>query len=111
MIIKIDFKKGIKLLKKYGIEYKALIMFGVPNQTKESIKYTLDFLNENEVNIRPTAYTPFYEMTEDMDIEQISKYDKRTFYKGIEGLSYGKFLKLIYDTKDYKKILGEIDVS
>ena len=104
-------KKGIKLLKKYGIEYKALIMFGVPNQTKESIKYTLDFLSENEVNIRPTAYTPFYEMTENMDIEQISRYDKRTFYKGIKGLSYGKFLELIYDTKDYKRILGDIDVS
>lgn len=99
-------KKGIKLLKKYGIEYKALIMFGVPNQTKESIRYTLDFLSENDVNIRPTAYTPFYEMTEQMTPEQISKYDKRTFYKGIEGLSYGKFLELIYDTKEYKKILG-----
>ena len=44
--------QGIKLLKKYGIEYKALVMFGVPNQTKESIAYTLDFLNKYEVNIR-----------------------------------------------------------
>ena len=35
--------KGIELLKKYNIEYKALIMFGLPEQTKESIKYTLDF--------------------------------------------------------------------
>ena len=98
--------KGIKLLQKYGIEYKALIMFGVPNQTKESIKYTLDFLSENNVNIRPTAYTPFYEMNENMDLDQIAKYDKRTFYKGIEGLSYGNFLELIYDTKEYKKILS-----
>lgn len=98
--------KGIKLLKKYGIEYKALIMFGVPNQTKDSIKYTLDFLSENGVNIRPTAYTPFYEMNDKMTPEQISKFDKRTFYKGIEGLSYGNFLELIYNTKEYKRILG-----
>lgn len=98
--------KGIKLLKKYGIEYKALIMFGVPNQTKDSIKYTLDFLSENRVNIRPTAYTPFYEMNDKMTPEQISKFDKRTFYKGIEGLSYGNFLELIYNTKEYKRILG-----
>ena len=99
-------EKGIKLLQKYGIEYKALIMFGVPNQTKESIKYTLDFLNDNNVNIRPTAYTPFYEMTEDMSLDEISHFDKRTYYKGIDGLSYGNFLELIYDTKDYKKILS-----
>lgn len=97
--------QGIKLLKKYGIEYKALVMFGVPNQTKESIAYTLDFLNKYEVNIRPTAYTPFYEMNHNMNEEQISKYDKRTYYEGIPNLSYQNFLKLIYDTKDYKTIL------
>lgn len=97
---------GIRLLKKYGIEYKALIMFGVPNQTKESIKYTLDFLNSQEVTIRPTAYTPFYEMNHNMNAEQISQYDKRTYYEGIRDLSYGDFLKLIYDTKEYKEILN-----
>lgn len=98
--------EGIKLLQKYDIEYKALVMFGVPNQTKESIKYTLDFLNKYNVNIRPTAYTPFYEMNHNMNEEQISKYDKRTYYEGIPKLSYRDFLKLIYDTENYKKILG-----
>ncbi len=100
-----EITKGIELLKKYNIEYKALIMFGVPNQTKESIKYTLDFLNKYEVNIRPTAYTPFYEMNHNMNAEQISHYDKRTYYEGIKDLSYGQFLRLIYDTKNYKEIL------
>ena len=98
--------EGIKLLQKYDIEYKALVMFGVPNQTKESIKYTLDFLNKYNVNIRPTAYTPFYEMNHNMNEEQISKYDKRTYYEGIPNLSYRDFLNLIYDTENYKKILG-----
>ena len=69
---------GIKLLKKYNIEYKALIMFGVPNQTKEYIKYTLDFFKERQVIIRPTAYTPFYKLNHYMNEEQISKFDKRT---------------------------------
>lgn len=98
--------EGIKLLKKYGIEYKALIMFGVPNQTKDGIKYTLDFLNSEKVTIRPTAYTPFYEMNHNMSAEQISKYDKRTYYEGIKNLSYGDFLKLIYNTQEYKEILS-----
>ena len=98
--------EGIKLLQKYNIEYKALVMFGLPNQTKESIKNTLDFLNRYNVNIRPTAYTPFYEMNHNMNEEQISKYDKRTYYEGIENLSYRDFLRLIYDTKNYKQILA-----
>ena len=62
-------------------------------------------MNKYEVNIRPTAYTPFYEMNHNMNEEQISKYDKRTYYEGIPNLSYQNFLKLIYDTKDYKAIL------
>ncbi len=98
--------EGIKLLQKYGIEYKALIMFGVPKQTKENMKYTLDFLNKHKVTIRPTAYTPFYEMKQNMNLEEISRYDKRTYYEGIKDLAYGDFLKLIYDTDQYKKILG-----
>ncbi len=97
--------EGIKLLQKYGITYKALVMFGVPKQTKENIKYTLDFLNERNVTIRPTAYTPFYEMTPDMSLDEISHYDKRTYYEGINNLSYGNFLRLIYNTEDYKEIL------
>lgn len=97
--------KGIKLLQKYSIEYKALVMFGVPNQTRESIKFTLDFLSEHGVTIRPTAYTPFYEMNHNMNEEQISKYDKRTYFDGISNLSYRDFLRLIYDTKNYKEIL------
>lgn len=96
---------GINLLKKYNIEYKALIMFGVPNQTKESILATLDFLSNYNVTIRPTAYTPFYEMGADMSAEEISKFDKRTYYNNMDGLSYSDFLKLIYDVDNYKKIL------
>ena len=96
---------GIKLLKKYNIEYKALIMLGVPNQTKESILATLNFLSNYNVTIRPTAYTPFYEMSADMSAEEISKFDKRTYYNKIEELSYSNFLNLIYNVDNYKKIL------
>lgn len=96
---------GINLLKKYNIEYKALIMLGVPNQTKESILATLNFLSNYNVTIRPTAYTPFYEMSADMSAEEISKFDKRTYYNKIEELSYSNFLNLIYNVDNYKKIL------
>ncbi len=97
--------KGINMLKKYGIEYKALVMFGVPNQTKDSILYTIEFLKDMGLTIRPTAYTPFYEMNHNMTAEQISRYDKRTYYDGIDNLSYGDFLRLIYDTENYERIL------
>lgn len=40
-----------------------------------------------------------------MSEAEIALYDKRTYYEGINDLSYGDFLRLIYDTKNYKKIL------
>ena len=97
---------GINMLRKYGIEYKALVMFGVPNQTRENILYTIEFLKKMGLEIRPTAYTPFYEMNHYMTAEQISRYDKRTYYDGIDGLSYADLLRLIYDTESYQKVLG-----
>ena len=104
--------KGVSLLKKYDIEYKALVMFGLPNQTKDDIICTIEFFEQLGIKIRPTAYTPYYEMNYNMNSEQISKYDKRTYYEGIEGISYSQFLQLIYNTDNYKKILniGELDV-
>ena len=98
--------EGVKLTKKYNIKYKALVMFGVPNQSKESIYNTIEFLKKLNLEIRPTAYTPFYDMNFNMTAEQISKYDKRKYYDAIDDLSYADFLKLIYDTKNYKNILG-----
>ena len=48
-------------------------------------------------------------MNQNMTAEQISRYDKRTYYEGINGLSYGDFLRLIYDIENYDKILGKGD--
>ena len=36
-------------------------------------------------------------MNHNMTAEQISKYDKRTYYDGIKDLSYADFLRLVYD--------------
>lgn len=96
---------AIGLLNKYNIELKALVMFGMKGQNKDNILKTLDYLSEKKLVIRPTAYTPFYKMNEMMSLEEISKFDKRTYYEGIEGLNYGQFLRLIYDVKNYKNIL------
>ena len=98
---------GISLLNKYGIEYKALIMLGIPGQTKENIKMTLDFLSERHVTIRPTAYTPFQELTSNMSVEEITAYDKRTYYNGVCGLTYADFIKLIYDTQHYTQVFTD----
>ena len=52
-------------------------------------------------------------MNYNMTAEQLAKYDKRTYYEGIPDLSYGDFLRLVYDTSSYREILckGEQNVQ
>lgn len=97
--------RSIKRVQEAGITYKALVMLGIPGQTKEHIYETLERLYALGVQVRPTAYTPFYQMNASMSPEELERYDKRTFYAGVTGLSYGNFLRLIYDTENYKEYL------
>lgn len=99
--------KGIENVNKAGIRYKALIMLGIPSQTVADIYATLQTLYALDIEVRATAYTPFYDMKESMTPAEIESFDKRTYYAGIEGLHYGNFIKLICDTANYKKYLGE----
>ena len=93
--------QSIRRVKARGMQYKALVMLGIPSQTKENIRITLEALYRLGVQVRATAYTPFYEMNAQLTPEQIERYDKRTYYTGIDGLSYGNFIKLICDTQNY----------
>lgn len=94
---------SLKLVKKYNIEYKALIMLGIPGQTKENVENTIKILREYNATIRPTAYTPFYDLKENDEMYEICKYDKWTYFNGLGKLSYGEFLKLLYSIDDCGK--------
>ena len=44
-----DFTTAVSLLNKYGIDVVAHIMVGLPNETKDDIKNTVNFLNSNNI--------------------------------------------------------------
>ena len=98
--------KSIKLVKKYHIEYKALIMLGIPNQTREELYETIDELTKLKVNIRPTAYTPLFNINEKTKLCDISKYDKWTYYDDNSLITKRELYILVNDISKYK-ILGD----
>lgn len=99
--------KALNLLQKYKIQFKALLMFGMPNQTIEEIRLTLDILTKfPNVVLRPLVYTNFFNIERGMSLTEILKYDKWTNYNyHIKGLEYDNFFKLVYDVNNYNKYI------
>lgn len=44
-----EFTKAVKLLNKYNIDVIAHIMVGLPNETKEDLKNTVEFINKHKI--------------------------------------------------------------
>ena len=96
----------IKRVQKYNIKIKACIMLGIPHQNKESIINTFTFLESLNIEIRPTIYTPYQKMSNNMTIDQIENYNRKLFHSSIDGVTNLQLLKLVYYPNMYKEILN-----
>ena len=82
-------------------------MLGMPNQEKESIINTLKFLRDRNVIIRPTIYTPYNGITEDIEISDLSKFNRKTYENNnIPGVSSEQLLQLVKNPYNFEEILG-----
>lgn len=99
-------------LLKHGIEPKPLMMLGIDGQTKGNLLTSFDFLEKfGAKQIRCAAYSPRHELRKldaagDLTVYDIEKYDKMTYqHIDIPGVSREMFLKLVYSSKHFSKIL------
>ena len=99
-------EETIKRVQKYNIKIKACIMLGIPHQNKESILNTFTFLENLNVEIRPTIYTPYQTMDENMTVDQIESYNRKLFHSSVDGVTNLQLLKLVYFPNMYKEILN-----
>lgn len=99
-------EKAVRLLNKYHIRAKALVMLGSPQQTLKGIWDTFAKLEDMGAEIRPTAYSPYQVLTSKMSIDEIEQFDKRfLYYHKIEGLSDSKFLRLLHRPCEFREIV------
>lgn len=96
----------IKRVQKHNIKIKACIMLGIPQQNKESIINTFTFLDNLNIEIRPTIYTPYQKMSKNMTIDQIEAYNRKLFHSDVDGVTNAQLLKLVYNPNMYKEILN-----
>lgn len=103
-----EISKAISDIQSTNIKVKACIMFGMPNQSKESIIDTLSFLKDRQVAVRPTIYTPYQTIPEDVKIEELSKYNRKTYENNnVKGVTSKQLEELVKRPYDFKKILDE----
>lgn len=101
-----EIEGAISRIQSCKINVNGLVMVGIPGQTKEDIIETFTFLQNNNVNIRATVYTPYQDLTEKDGLLGLSKYNRKTFENNnIVGVSDEQLLQLVKTPGDFKKLL------
>ncbi len=59
------------------IELTCFVMLGMPGQTTAGLAYTLTTLRDLGVRLRPTLYAPYHDLTDDMDEEKLTLWNRQ----------------------------------
>lgn len=102
-----ELSAAINRIQKAGIQVKGCVMLGMPNQTKEDIVNTLSFLRRRNVIARPTIFTPYHDMPEDVEISDLGRFNRKTYENNnVKGVSSEQLLQLVHNPYDFEDILG-----
>lgn len=94
----------LKLCKKIGIQAKALLMLGIPGQTADDIRKTVEILKTLDVEYRFKEYSPIREAylldSKNDDVSSMipgfSRYEYRC--NSIKGISGEEYMELLFPT-------------
>lgn len=102
-----EISQAISRIQQSGIQVKGCVMLGMPNQKKESIVSTLDFLRSRNVIARPTIYTPYHHLPEDATVADLGAYNRKTYKNNnVEGVTSEQLMKLVKDPYNFEEILN-----
>ena len=68
---------------KYGVELNCFVILGLPGESLDGARYTINLIREKKGRVRPTIYTPYHLLREDMSEEEVSSFNRQLFVKGI----------------------------
>ena len=102
-----EIAQAISRIQGSGIQVKGCIMLGMPNQKKESIISTLEFLRSRNVIARPTIYTPYQHLPEDTKVADLSSYNRKTYTNNnVPGVTSEQLMQLVKDPYNFEEILN-----
>lgn len=102
-----DIDSAIANIQKNNMNVKGCIMLGMPNQTRQNIIDTLSFLKNRNVIIRPTIYTPYQMLDKHINIDELSKYNRKTLKNdNVLGVTSNQLIQLVKNPYNYENILN-----
>jgi radical SAM superfamily enzyme YgiQ (UPF0313 family) len=93
----------IETCKKTNIELNAFIMLGLPGDNPEAVQQTIKFCIENGIRVRPTIYTPYHEMKDNLLPHEVATYNRQSFIDDLlpDDVTE-KYYNIFYNNKDDK---------
>lgn len=79
-----------------NIELNCFVIIGLPSETIEGARRTIEVATSLGARIRPTIYTPYHEMTEHMDEEMIGSFDRQLLPDTLIGDDFMEGYDLIF---------------
>jgi Fe-S oxidoreductase len=84
-----------------GIELTCFVILGMPGQSAAGLAHTFRVVRDIGARIRPTAYTPYHQLREDMDEEQFLRQSRQIVSSdSVLGLSRRDFYQLEFGDRD-----------
>ena len=106
-----EITETISRIQRNGINVKGCVMLGMPNQKKEDIINTFRFLIDRNVTIRPTVYTPYQMIPKNVKIEELSKYNRKTYDNNVKGISSKQLQQICKNPYDFETILNQEQID
>ena len=90
-------KESFLILQKHNIQPRALLILGLPGQTAEDIKATLEFTQKNDIPARWKEYNDLSIVKTFTKIDDFSCFERgRYFFHSIPGLSKEEYLEILH---------------
>lgn len=92
-----------RLCRSYGIELNCFIIMGLPGDSVAGLQRTIEYIHGNDARIRPTIYTPYHEITDDMSLADVALFNRQLFANRNYGDELEAMYYRLYHGYEYKK--------
>lgn len=87
---------SINLLRNVGIIPRVFLMLGIPGQTKEEVRYCLDFLDKNKIESRWKEYIPLDKIHLITSLSEFEQFERNNYQMHkIPGLSEEEYIRIL----------------
>ena len=85
--------------REHGFKLTAYLQVGLPGQSRDDIRYTIEHLRDRDFTLRPTGHTPFQRLgrlsSTELDALDLYSWDRKSFWEPGCGLTRGELLSVV----------------